>query len=84
MSEKVRLDLTLSTKDANGKARYTRVGSVWLSTDKDGNPTASIAIDAGVSIGTPQGTYLNGYFPRDRDEQRPAQRAKPDADDLPF
>jgi hypothetical protein len=85
MSGKTRLDLVLSTKDAGGKARYTKVGSIWLSRNEAGEPTASVSIDAGVSISTPQGTYLNGYVPKARDDQPRQQRNTGGAeDDLPF
>lgn len=67
MSDKTRLDLVLSTEDDSGKKRYTKVGAVWVSTDRDGKPTVSIAIDPGVSISTPKSTYLNGYAPKPRD-----------------
>ncbi len=86
MSGKTRLDLLLSTEDDNGKKRYTKVGSAWVSTDRDGNPTVSIAIDAGVSVSTPKNTYLNGYVPRERDQQRPQGKSQrgTDDDNLPF
>lgn len=57
-----RKDAVLVSTDKNGKKRYTKVGSFWIS-DKG----ISLSLDQGVSVSTPPGVFLNAYEPKPRD-----------------
>jgi hypothetical protein len=57
-----RWDLVVSSKDKNGKTRYTKVGAIF-----EGEKGLSIAIDRGVSISCGDGVFVNGYEPKERD-----------------
>lgn len=70
MSKK-RWDIVISTKDKSGKARFTKVGAMF----EGNNGGFSIVIDKGISVSTPEGTFLNAYEPKERDgNARPQQR----------
>lgn len=58
-----RWDLVVSTKKGE-RYNNTKVGVVF----ENDNGSLNIVVDKGISISSPDGTYLNAYIPRPRDE----------------
>lgn len=77
-----RLDVTLSTKDKQGKWRYTKVGSAFVRDDG----SIGLVLDTGISVSTPDGTFLNLREPFKRDDapRGGVERSGAGGDDLPF
>lgn len=76
-----RYDLVTIKKDRDGKARYTRVGTMFPSREGDG---FALKFDA-LPLPNDKGeVWVSAFVPRERDEMPQRRHAGEIEDDIPF